>query len=717
MNDVLGVASAILIATSKVYAPATIAVGPPPPPPARPVAETIHGQTTIDPYRWMEAGGPEFDEWARAEGASARFALDAIQGRSELYNEIKGLDRPPPGITDFDARGGTWIYERLRAGGDSRVLVVRAGPNGTEREFDLLAGLPAAEGPWSEVKHARVLSPDGRYLTFGTTRKGEAEPTIRIYDLKTDRLLPNVRWPLWADSSGFRPRWLADSSGFFYVRNPAADATMDDRDRARKGQIFLHRLDSPSKTDQALFGYGITPGIDDADTLYVQGEPDPDWLVVLRRQPQGREFWAADLRQLAAGRRPELKMVYRSEVSGPYYGVRDGWLYTLNAQGAPRYRLVKVDLSRGESSAQDVLRPAEGVLSRIQVSRDAVYVVESLLSKSKLHRIDDSGRTSIDLPAGTVDSLSGGVDGAGAWLEISNWLSPREGWLLEPRRNKLSRIGTDATAAGAFEGKVTELGWATSRDGTLIPYTMVRRTDRPRDGSGYALVSGYGCFGSVNAPFYWPALNAWLDRGGIFVQAGIRGGGELGAQWHEAGRDRNKPSAHEDAIDTVRHLIAQGWTRPKRVGVTGGSCGGMTMGMAALDAPHLIGAAFLSVGAFDQGRMAETTAAGARSVREVGDPKTAEGWRRIQALSPYWQLLPGADRPALLIGNGATDYTIPLWVGGKMVARARALNPAAPPVLWRIDWQAGHSIGTDYALEDADLMAFMFWQLGHPRFQ
>lgn len=713
MRRVSGAAVPILILSWAAQAQAV-----PPPPPVRPVTETVHGQTLVDPYRWMEAGGPEFEAWARAEAASARSKLDAIPGRSKLYDEIKALDRPPNGVTDLDARGDTWTYERLQQGGVRRTLVFRRGRDGAEREVNLLASLPEAEGPWSEVTHARVLSPNGRYLAFGTTRKGEAEPTIRVYDLKTARLLPDaIKWPLWADSNGFRPRWLADSSGFFYVRNPGAGATMDDRDRARKGQVFLHRLGSPPETDQALFGFGITPEIEEADTLYVQGEPDPDWLVILRRQPQGREFWAADLRALAAGRRPELKRVYRSELSGPLYGIRKGWLYTLNAQGAPRYRLVKVDLSRGESSAEDVLRPAEGVLSQIQVSSDAIYVVESLLSQSKLHRIDDDGRTSIDLPAGTVDSLGSGVDGAGAWLELSNWLVPRRGWLLEPGRTTLTSIGTDVSGEDAAKGKVTELGWATSRDGTLIPYTIVRKADRPRDGSGYVLVSGYGCFGTVNAPFYWPALKAWLDRGGIFVKAGIRGGGELGAQWHEAGRDRNKAAAHEDAVDTVRHLIAQGWTRPKRVGVTGGSCGGMTMGMAALEAPHLIGAAFLSVGAFDQARMAETTAAGARSIRDVGDPKTPEGWRRINALSPYWQLLPEADRPALLIGNGATDYTIPLWVGGKMVARARAMNPAAPPVLWRVDWQAGHSIGTDYALEDADLMAFMLWQLGHPEFR
>lgn len=230
-------------------------------------------------------------------------------------------------------------------------------------------------------------------------------------------------------------------------------------------------------------------------------------------------------------------------------------------------------------------------------------------------------------------------------------------------------------------------------------------------------MSGYGCFGTTNSPFYWPALNAWLNRGGLFVQAGVRGGGELGSGWHSAGSDRNKPTSFEDGIDTVRHLIATGWTRPGRVGLTGGSCGGATMGMAALEAPHLIGAAALSAAALDMARIAAATTAGARSIREFGDPETPEGAGRIDALSPYRQLLPGVPRPALLVMSGATDYTIPLWVGGKFVAAARAANTDAPPVLWRIDWTGGHNAGRDYAAEDADLMSFMFWRLGHPGFQ
>ena len=696
----------------------SVAFPQPSPPAARPFVESVHGETRDDPYRWMEAGGAEFESWARQEALWARAVLDGIAGRATLLARIQQLDRPGPGITGLQVRSGRWLFDTLPIGGATRTTVSRAGDSGTGGPLNLTRLLPVRGGPWSEVRHARVLSPNGRFLAFGTTRQGEAEPAIRVYDLEAGRLLPDtIEWPLWADARGFRPRWLADSSGFFYVRSPGASATMNGRDRARRGQVFLHRLGTPATADQPSFGFGITQGVSETDTLYVEGEPDDRWLAILNRRASGREIWIVDLQTVHTGR-PQARKVYESTELVPGFGVREGRLYTLDAAGAERYRLVAVELSRPNAIPSEVLPQQEGVLGHLQVSADAVYVVETRLGKSRLHIVDGAVRRAIDLPEGTVESIAPGPDGRGAWLEITNWLRPRSGWLVRPGATAaISLDGGSASEVPAAQANVTELHWAIGRDGVRIPYTIVRRANAVRDGTAYVLMSGYGCYGTINAPFYWPALEAWLERGGIFVQASVRGGGELGSAWHQAGSDRNKPTSFEDAIDIVRHLVATRWTRPGRVGVTGGSCGGATMGMAALEAPHLIRAAALSAAALDMSRIAAATSAGARSIREFGDPQTAEGSRRIDALSPYRQLLPGVPRPSLLITSGATDYTIPLWVGGKFVAAARAANPTALPVLWRIDWTGGHNAGRDYAGEDTDLMAFMFWQLGHPAFQ
>lgn len=414
----------------------------------------------------------------------------------------------------------------------------------------------------------------------------------------------------------------------------------------------------------------------------------------------------------------QTRRAYQSDELVPGFGIREDKLYTLDNLGAERYRLISVDLSDPSSKPVEVLPQQHCVLGHLQVSADAVHIVETRLGESRLHIIDGKTKRSIMLPDGSVESVTAGPDGNGAWVEVTDWLRPRSGWLV--RSGQADPVSLDRgpeLQPRSDLANITELHWAVARDGVRIPYTLVRRSNARPDRSGYLMMSGYGCFGTVNSPFYWPALDAWLQRGGLFVQAGVRGGGELGSAWHRAGSDRNKPTSFEDAIDIVRHLIANGWAKPGKVGLTGGSCGGATMGMTALEAPHLIGAAALSAAALDMHRIATTSTAGARSIREFGDPQTAEGMRRIDALSPYRQLLPGAPRPAILIMSGATDYTIPLWIGGKFVAAAHATHSTAAPILWRIDWTGGHNAGRDYAAEDADLMSFMFWRLGHPDFQ
>ena len=688
-------------------------------PDASAIVETVNGVEIRDPYRWMEQGGPEFDVWARAESDFARSTLDTNPGRKALADRIKALDSPSSGIRGLQVRNDRWLYERASDGPDGASLFVRDGRLGKERAIDLFSDLPASEGPWTEIHAARLLSPNGRFLMFGTSQKGEDNPAIRIFDLDKDQLLPDsILWPTWADSNGFQPRWLADSSGFFYVRRADASASMDNTARARRGQVFLHRIGSDASVDRALFGFGITAGISETDTLYVQGEPNGRWLTIWRRMPDARELWVMDLQQLANPQPPIARKIWASDVSVPGYGVLGNDLYVADSIGSPRFHVVRFNLLDEFPKGSEILPEQAGVLTHLIASKDAVYIVETLLSSARLHVIGSNNPRVLDLETGAVASMTAGSEGGGAWISQVDWLMPEHGRLLDAgKTTQLKKLEFDPSNAEAADDFSVETKWAVARDGERIPYTIVQRKDAVADSSAYVMLDGYGCFGSAPAPFYWPALNAWLERGGIFVRAAMRGGGELGADWHRAGRDRNKPTAYEDAIDVAKDLIREKITRPGRIGVTGGSCGGITMGMAALEAPHLIGAAVLTVGAFDPWRLASDSAAGARSIRDIGDPTTAEGTRRIQALSPYMQVLDDAPRPAMLIDSGATDYAIPLWVGGKMVARTRSASPQGKPVLWTIQWNAGHNVGVDYLQADTDAMTFLLWQLGHPDFQ
>ena len=183
----------------------------------------------------------------------------------------------------------------------------------------------------------------------------------------------------------------------------------------------------------------------------------------------------------------------------------------------------------------------------------------------------------ISLQGGVIDRLSLGPEGRGAWISQVDWMVPRHDGVLEPDASQLRPVGPQAAVPNALAGYETTLEWASARDGERIPYTIIRAANAAPNSAGYVILDGYGCFGTADPPFYWPSLAAWLERGGVFVRAGMRGGGELGAGWHRAGRDRNKPAAYEDAID-VPNSWPERRDAPGRIGLTGGSCGGMTMG-------------------------------------------------------------------------------------------------------------------------------------------
>lgn len=423
----------------------------------------------------MEKGGPVFESWARGEAAFARSTLEGIPGRAELYQRIASLDKPGGGVTDLQVRRDRWLYQRLTDEGDKRKLFVRTGYTGPEHALDLLAALPAEAGPWSEVAAARVLSPDGRYLTFGTTQKGEANPTLRVFDLQEFRLLPDIiDWPLWADSDGFRPRWLSDSSGFLYVRRPDANASMDNTARARGGQVFLHRLGTLRSADRALFGHGLTPEIMETDTLYVQGEPHLRWLSMLRRMPGGgREIWVLDLTQLGQAGLPPARRIFASDVLARGYGVLGDFLYTVDPEDAPRFALVRFDLRQREPQREVALSQQEGVLASMVVAADGVYVAENLLSRSRLHVIGPSEPRVMTLEGGIVDVLQAGPEGRGAWVEQVDWTAPRHGGVLEAGANKLREPQVAGPPRSGSRKSGSRVEWATARDGERIPYTIV----------------------------------------------------------------------------------------------------------------------------------------------------------------------------------------------------------------------------------------------------
>jgi len=687
------------------------------PPVARrePFAETMAGVEIQDPYRWMEAGGAEFDAYARAEAEHARSTLDGLPERAALLARIRALLTAAP-YAGRVQRAGKRLLVPIHLVGDSAPRLELREEGRRTRVLPDLARLHDPTGHHALVAHALELSPDGRHLTVGLVRDGEADPVLRVFDVERGRYLPDtVRWPLFADARGFRPRWLADGSGFFHVRNPGRTANTPEVEREWRGLVYLHRLGTPVDRDPAIFGHGLEPAIAADDTLYVEGPADPDWLVVYNRKANGRELWAAPLGRDGRPASP-LRRVLVAALPFGGWGRHGSELFVLTPGDTPELRLVTVPLDTPGAPPREALPAGDRPWSALAVADDGVYLTRREGGSMGLVRLAGTELREVALPAAGELSDLAALPGGGIELRLDTWLSPSIGLRVAPGADRATDTGALPRSTVDASPFVEERLLAEGRDGVQVPVTLLRRRDLPRDGKAKVLLHAYGCFGSPRDPEFLPEYFAWLERGGIFAIAHVRGGGDLGTAWHRAGRDRQKPTVIGDIVDAAAHLVRAGWTSPGRVGAWGESCGGTTVGRAVLERPDLFGAGILVVGALDPTRPSD--ASWRRSIFDLGDPDTGEGMRRIRNLSPYHAILPGGAVPALLLLNGANDYTIPLWQGAKFVARVRAEAAGGRPTLLRVNWTGGHNIsaglGDGPAEELADTFAFLLWQLGAP---
>jgi prolyl oligopeptidase len=288
-----------------------------------------------------------------------------------------------------------------------------------------------------------------------------------------------------------------------------------------------------------------------------------------------------------------------------------------------------------------------------------------------------------------------------------------------PASGRARRLPWVAAPAVDVSGYASEELFATAPDGTRIPVSVVFKKGTPRDGSAPTMIDAYGAYAISSDPYFAPRFLAWLERGGVWATAHVRGGGEYGRAWHEGGRLLTKPNTWRDLIAAAEMLIAQRWTRAERLSIRGGSAGGITVGRALTERPDLFSAVISQVGVSNALR-AEFSQNGPPNVPEFGSVSTEAGFRGLVEMDAYGHVKDGERYPAVLLTTGVNDPRVDPWHAAKMTARLQAASRSGKPVLMRVDYQAGHGLGSTRQQRDAefgDVFAFALWQAGVAGFQ
>ncbi len=690
----------------------------------RPVTDDLFGTKVEDPYRYLEnLQDPEVAAWFKAQNDQTRRILASIPSRDSLLARIRRLDESASARVSDVRRlpGGRIFYQKRAASEDMPKLYVREGFAGQERLLVDPAAFARGGGSKYSINYYGP-SFDGRYIAFGVSPAGSEDAVLHVVDGTTGKETGDT-----IDRAQFgNPAWLPDNRSFVYNRLQKLGPKSAPTDRYLESRSYLHVLGQEPSKDVAVFGIGVSPTvpIKPEDIPFVVTSPATTWALAVVAHGVQNEA-TIYIAPVAAVRATPVgwKKVCDVDAAVTAADIHGDDLVLLSHKDASRFKVLHTTAANPDVAHADVVVPAgEQVIRAFSTAEDALYVQALDGGIGRLLRVPYGSKPEgVELPLnGTVRLAAADPRVAGVMLDLTSWTKANAIYAYDPQSKQVTDTGlqpigpNDApTDLESAEVKVK------SYDGTLVPLSITHKKGLKADGSNPTLLAGYGSYGITEDPSFDPKLLAWYEAGGVYAVAHVRGGGEYGEDWHLAGKGLNKPNTWKDFIACAQFLIDDRLTDSAHLGGIGGSAGGITIGRAITDRPDLFAAVIDAVPASDMVRM-ELTPNGPPNVPEFGSVKTPEGFKALYEMSAYHHVKDGTRYPAVLVTTGWNDPRVISWEPGKMAARLQAATTSGRPVLLRVDYEAGHGVGTGKAQrqqELADEWSFLLWQFGMPKYQ
>jgi prolyl oligopeptidase len=724
----LSVLAAVPASLAAARAPAASGAGTAGPPVARkqPVTETLWGEQIVDPYRWMEdPKDAEWDPFMKGQAAYSRRVLDAIPGRKAMFERVSQLSAGVPiAYAPRTADNGRLFYQMRPTGANQFKLYMREGVAGAER---LLIDPSTLRGP-NDVHMSLdwwMPSPNGRYVVYGISAAGSENSVAHILDVDAMKLLPER-----IDRTQYaNPSWLPDSNGFFFNRL-AEGAKLGSSDYYLDSVAWLHRLGTDPAADVRVLSRGQAAGVpmERNEFPYVFADPTSRHVVAVVAGGVRREnpYYTAALDGAAAGQ-PKWSKVCDVADEVTAIAFRGDELFLQTTRDAPNAKVLRTRLSAPDLSRAALVVPeAATVLEDIAIARDGLYLRDMDGGYNALRRLGNDGRVeAVKLPFdGSFESMNTSTREDGVWMLGSSWLLPFTVFRHDPAAGRTAAVALAPPPTldlARFEAIRTH---AVARDGTKVPLSIVAKKGLARNGRNPVLVNAYGSYQISMTPYFSSRGIAFLEQGGVLAYAHVRGGGEYGKRWWKAGQKLSKPNTWRDLIDCCEALIRSRWTSARHLTIQGGSAGGITVGRAMTERPDLFAAVISNVGVSNALR-AEFSQNGPPNIDEFGTVTERAGFLALRQMDALLAVRDGVRYPAVLLTTGMTDPRVDPWHAAKMAARlqdvaSRLRAVDRNPVLLRVDFDAGHGLGSTRQQADAeraDEYSFALWRSGVAGFQ
>jgi prolyl oligopeptidase len=712
----------------------------PPKAPSKPVTETFFSKQITDPYRNLEnLRDSGVQQWMKGQSDYARAVLNSIPGRQRLLTLMKELDkRKSSRVTNLViTNNDIYFYLKTIPGDQTGKLYTR---NGLEGEETLLFD-PTKYGKDTTQKFTIAVFPfnglspsaDGSLVAFEIASNGGKNSALMIvnvsqktlYPERIDRCLLNY------------VSWLDDNS-FFYNRLQSDD--IFSKERQKNSKVYLHKLGTDPATDKEFFSAAKYPGLEikpeeipmvmyDKDSRYIFAFP-------ITSENKLTVFFApvSELNNSSIG----WKKLFKTEDEVNWFNVTDKDLYVYTSKNAPNYKILKTSLQTPDLAHAEVVVPEdpEAIITSFTLTNEGLYyaVTKNGVEASLYHlpyRATKAIKLKLPISAGNIslttktkasfDASIAGFKSQSIWINIDGWTSDSKRYRYLPDKDEFEpeSIGTP-TAYPEFANLAVEEVMVASYDGVNVPLSLIYKKGIRKDGSTPVMIFGYGAYGTSISPVFSLLLLPWTTTGGVMAIAHVRGGGELGENWHKGGFKTTKSNTWKDLISCAEYLIREKYTSPEELAIAGGSAGGILIGRAMTERPDLFAVAIPYVGVLNPIRIEEFSN-GPGNEAEFGSPKDSTECRALIEMDSYLHLKKGEKYPATLVTAGMNDPFVVAWQPAKFAALLQADNASNKPILFWTDYESGHGmIGMTRAkqLESfADFYSFALWQMGHPEFQ
>lgn len=706
-QKILSLAGALTICLFSFANPAQ--VPPVPSTPRKQVTDEYYGIKVTEDYRWLENfNDPAVRKWSDQQNLHARAFLANLPFRDEIHQRLEEIyGKESPSCYSLRYCRGLFFALKFQPPKQQPYLISFKSPDDLTSQRVILDPNKLDTRGTTAIDFY-VPSLDGKLVAVSLSQKGSEEGTLHVYEVATGKELPDIIPRVnYATASG-SVAWNSGGTGFYYTRYPHKGERPPE-DMNFYQQVYYHKLGTSINEDRYVIGKEF-PRIAEI-SLSTSG--DGNYVLARVANGDGGEYSHYSMDR--SGKWTQITK-FSDKITQAEFGPDDA-LYLLSLDSAPRGKILRLPLSTPElKNAVTVVNETDVVIRNLEVTDSRLYIVDLVGGPSQIRVFDHKGNSQKSVPIKPVSSVSQvlGTSGDEILFNSTSFIDPPAWYQYRPETGEIKLTALYVISPVDFTDTEVIREFAISKDGTKIPLNIIHRKGTKLDGQNPALLTGYGGFGISLGPGFDATRRIWLDQGGIYVIANLRGGGEYGEEWHRAGNLTQKQNVFDDFIACAKYLIDNKYTNPSKLAIEGGSNGGLLMGAALTQHPELFQAVVSRAGIYDMLRV-ELDPNGAFNVTEYGSVKDPDQFKALYAYSPYHHVKDGTAYPAIFFYTGEHDARVNPAHSRKMIARLQAATDSKQPILLRTSSTTGHGIGTALSEEiaqEADIFAFLFDQLG-----